>query len=116
MQPVLEFVKRHACSYTYSVRAPGVGEKIPDPCYLDLGHMSLAACLLDAAQALSTDFPRVQACYQGIWMGAVDVRKLGRCAEALAREWMLADERRDAGNADSGRSGMVAAVDFRTTA
>ena len=113
MQPVLEFVKRHSCSYTYSIRAPSIGEEVSEPCYLDLGHTSLAACLLDAAEALSIDFPRVQVPYQGMWMGEMAVRELVQCAESIAHSWMATDE---GGDGAGKPSGMVAAVDLPTTA
>ena len=113
MQPVLEFVKRHSCSYTYSIRAARMGGVLPLPCYVDRGHVSLAACLFDAAQALSINFPRVYVRYQGVCMGEIDGQQLARCAELIAREWMLADERRHAANVHSGR---VADAEFKRTA
>ncbi|RZL55920.1 MAG: hypothetical protein EOP70_08525 [Variovorax sp.] len=94
MQPLLEFVKRHARSYTYSIRASRMPGAEPVPCYIDRGHVSLTACLQDAAQALSTNFPRVNVRYQDVCMGEIDARQLTRNAEQIASAWMLADEHR----------------------
>lgn len=94
MQPVLEFVKHHSRSYTYSIRAPRMGGETPVPCYIDRGHISLEACLSDAAQALSINFARFYVHYQGVCMGEIDGRQLGLFAERIAGEWMVADDRR----------------------
>ena len=96
MQPVLEFVKHHSRSYTYSISAPSTGGATPVPCYVDRGHISLEACLLDAAQALSINFARFCVHYQGVCMGDIDGRQLGLFAERIAGEWMVADDRRHA--------------------
>ena len=92
MKPVLEFVKRHSRYYTYSIRASQVRGVTPEVCYVDQGHISLAACIFDAAQALSLNFPEVRVRYQGICMGELHGEQLARCAQRLAAEWMLADE------------------------
>ena len=94
MQPVLEFVQRHERSYTYSIRAPQKSDTIPVACYVDRGHISLAACVFDAAQALSVNFPKVYVRYQGLCMGEMDVRRLALCSESFAREMMIEHQRR----------------------
>ena len=94
MQPVLEFVRRHERSYTYSIRAPQTGDTIPVACYVDRGLTSLADCVFDAAQALSVNFPKVYIRYQNQCMGEMDVRRLALCSESFAREMMNEHQRR----------------------
>ena len=94
MQPVLEFVRRHERSYTYSIRAPQIGDTIPVACYVDRGLTSLAACVFDAAQALSVNFPTVFVRYQGECMGEMDVRRLALCSESFARAMVNEHARR----------------------
>lgn len=94
MQPVLEFVRRHERSYTYSIRAPQISDTIPVACYVDRGLTSLAACVFDAAQALSVNFPKVYIRYQGQCMGEMEVKRLALCAESIARELMREHQRR----------------------
>jgi len=94
MQPVLEFVRRHERSYTYSIRAPQTSDTIPVACYVDRGLTSLADCVFDAAQALSINFPKVYIRYQGQCMGEMDVRRLALCSESFAREMMNEHQRR----------------------
>src|SRR6187551_1219750 len=76
MQPVLEFIQRHERSYTYSVRAPHKSTVQREACYVDRGLTSLAACVFDAAQALSPNFLRAHISYQGVWMGEIEVSRL----------------------------------------
>lgn len=76
MQPVLELRKLQDRSYTYSIRAPRSGGVVPAPSYVDRGLTSLPACLEDAAQALSINFPRVYVRYQGMCVGEQDVSQL----------------------------------------
>ena len=84
MQPVLEFIQRHERSYTYSVRALQNGAVPMEACYVDRGLNSLAACVFDAAQALSHNFPRVYIRYQGLCMGELEVSQLRACSEFIA--------------------------------
>ncbi|MCU4118686.1 hypothetical protein [Variovorax sp. N23] len=86
MQPVLEFIQRHERSYTYSVRAPHKSTVPREACYVDLGLTSLAACVFDAAQALSPNFPRAHISYQGVWMGEIEVSRLRACSEFIAQQ------------------------------
>lgn len=92
MQPVLELVKRHATSYTYSVRAPRSGGVLPLSCYVDGGFGSLAACLSDAAEAFSPYFARVYVRYQGLCVGEHMVMRLRAQPDTLADH--LVDEYR----------------------
>lgn len=100
MQPVLELLKRHATSYTYSVRAPSSGGVLPASCYVDGGFGSLADCLSDAAEAFSPYFTRVYVRYQGLCVGEHMVMRLRAQPEALAdqlvqeyqRQKLAADE------------------------
>lgn len=94
MQPVLEFVQRHERSYTYSIRAPRKSGPLPVACYVDRGLTSLSACVLDAAEALSVNFPVVYVRYQGLCMGEMEVRRLATCADFVAAELMAEYERR----------------------
>jgi hypothetical protein len=94
MQPVLEFSQRDVRSYTYSIRAPQRSTVQVDACYVDRGLTSLAACVFDAAQALSINFPRVYIRYQGLCMGEIDVSRLRACSEFIARELQLEHARR----------------------
>jgi hypothetical protein len=94
LQPVLEFSKRHEHSYTYAIHASRKSVMLPEACYVDRGLPSLAACVSDAAQALSVNFPRVYLRYQGVGMGEVEVGRLGMCAEAVAQELMTEYQRR----------------------
>lgn len=90
MQPVLEIRKIGENSYTYAVRAPRAsGEPPPLACYVDLGFTSFAACLRDAAQAL-TYFARVYIRYQGLCVGEETVARLERHPQVVAHE-LLAD-------------------------
>ena len=86
MQPVLEFIQRHERSYTYSVRAPQKSAVPTEACYVDRGLTSLAACVFDAAQALSHNFPRVYIRYQGQCMGEIEVNRLRACSEFIAQQ------------------------------
>lgn len=86
MQPVLEFIQRHERSYTYSVRAPQTSAVQSEACYVDRGLTSLAACVFDAAQALSHNFPRASICYQGLCMGEMEVSRLRACSEFIAQQ------------------------------
>ena len=84
MQPVLEIVKRHAKSFTYSVRAPRSGGVLPVSCYVDGGFASFAECLSDAAEAFSPYFSRVYVRFQGLCVGEHMVMRLRAQPEALA--------------------------------
>ncbi|MBB1602663.1 MULTISPECIES: hypothetical protein [unclassified Variovorax] len=95
MQPVLEFIQRHERSYTYSIRAPRHGGPVPPACYVDRGLSSLSACVFDAAQALSVNFPKVYIRYQGLCMGEMDVSRLATCADLVAAELMAEYGRRE---------------------
>ena len=86
MQPVLEFIQRHERSYTYSVRAAQKSAVPTEACYVDRGLTSLAACVFDAAQALSHNFPRVYIRYQGHCMGEIEVNRLRACSEFIAQQ------------------------------
>lgn len=86
MQPVLEFIRRDERSYSYSIRAPQKSSAPVAACYVDRGLTSLAACVFDAAQALSINFPRVYIRYQSLCMGEIEVSRLLACAEFIARE------------------------------
>ncbi len=86
MQPVLEFIQRHERSYTYSVRAQQKSALPMEACYVDRGLTSLAACVFDAAQALSHNFPRVHVRYQGECMGEIEVSRLRACSEFIAQQ------------------------------
>jgi hypothetical protein len=86
MQPVLEFIQRHERSYTYSVRAAQKSAVPMEACYVDRGLTSLAACVFDAAQALSHNFPRVYVRYQGQCMGEIEVSRLRACSEFIAQQ------------------------------
>lgn len=94
MQPVLEFVKRDERSYSYSVRAPRKDGVVPVACYVDRGLPSLSACVLDAAEALSLNFPKVYIRYQGLCMGEMAVSRMATCAELVAAELMAEHARR----------------------
>ncbi|MDN4588330.1 hypothetical protein DBA29_07425 [Xenophilus aerolatus] len=104
MQPVLEIVKRHAKSFTYSVRAPRSGGVLPVSCYVDGGFASFAECLSDAAEAFSPYFSRVYVRFQGLCVGEHMVMRLRAQPEALAdhlvqeyeRKRLLADGEGDA--------------------
>ena len=93
MQPVLEFSKLHDRSYNYSIRATRMTGVIPLACYVDRGHTSLAACVFDAAQALSVNFPRVYIRYEGACVGEADVRQLSACSEFMALKMVQEYER-----------------------
>lgn len=86
MQPVLEFVQRGERSYTYSIRAPQKSTTPMNACYEDRGLTSLAACVFDAALALSINFPRVHLRYQGQGMGEIEVSRLRACSEFIAQQ------------------------------
>ncbi|RZI77940.1 MAG: hypothetical protein EOP80_03010 [Variovorax sp.] len=92
MQPVLELTKLKNLSFTYSVRAPRAGGVIPPPSYVNGGMASLAACLHDAAQALSPNFSRIYVRYQGICVGELDVSTMlahpMKTADALVVEYL----------------------------
>lgn len=94
MQPVLEFIQRHERSYSYSIRAPRKGGPVPVACYVDRGLSSLSACVLDAAEALSVNFPKVYIRYQGLCMGEMEVRRLATCADFVAAELIAEHQRR----------------------
>lgn len=95
MQPVLEFIQRHERSYTYSVRAAQKSTVPMEACYVDRGLTSLAACVFDAAQALSHNFPRVYISYQGLCMGEIEVSRLRACSEFVAQQLKAEYLRRD---------------------
>ena len=84
MQPVLEIVKRHARSFTYSVRGPRSGGVLPASCYFYGGFCTFAECLSDAAEASSPYFARVYVRYQGLCVGEHTVMQLRVQPEALA--------------------------------
>ncbi len=94
MQPVLEFSKRGERSYTYSIRAPHKHGPVQAACYVDRGRSSLAACVFDAAQALSVNFLKVYIRYQGLSMGEIEVGRLGACSEFIAQALMAEHQRR----------------------
>lgn len=94
MQPVLEFIQRDERSYTYSVRSPHKGAALREACYVDRGLTSLAACVFDAAQALSHNFPRAFVHYQGLCMGEIEVSRLRACSEFIAQQLMAEYARR----------------------
>lgn len=94
MQPVLEIVKRHAHSYTYSVRGPRSGGVLPASCYVDGGFPTLAQCLSDAAEAFSPYFPRVYVRYQGLCVGEHMVMRLRAQPAALAEHLVQEHERK----------------------
>lgn len=94
MQPVLEIVKRHARSFTYSVRGPRAGGALPKSCYVDGGFCSLAECLSDAAEAFSPYFARVYVRYQGLCVGEHMVMQLRVQPEALAEHLVREYDRR----------------------
>ncbi|RYF62735.1 MAG: hypothetical protein EOO22_27175 [Comamonadaceae bacterium] len=96
MQPVLEFTQRDARSYTYSIGAPPLNAAPVEACYVDLGLTSLAACVFDAAEALSHNFPRVQIRYQGMCIGEMDVNRLRACSEFVAQQLQAEYARRSA--------------------
>jgi len=93
MQPVLEIRKLDESSYTYTVCAPSSDGAPPShACYIDLGLTSFAACLHDAAQAL-TYFHKVCIHYEGICVGEHAVTRLENQSEAVARELIARYER-----------------------
>ncbi|MGJ7543694.1 hypothetical protein [Variovorax sp. LT1R16] len=94
MQPVLEFVQRNERSYSYSIRAPRHGGPVPVACYVDRGLSSLSACVFDAAEALSVNFPKVYIRYQGLCMGEMEVARLAACADIVAAQLMAEYQRR----------------------
>ena len=96
MQPVLEFIQRHERSYTYSVRAPQKSAALREAAYVDRGLTSLAACVFDAAQALSHNFPRAHVRYQGLCMGEIEVSRLRACSEFIAQQLKAEYARRSA--------------------
>lgn len=100
MQPVLEFIQRHERSYSYSIRATHKSTAPREACYVDRGLTSLAACLFDAAQALSHNFPHVHICYQGLWMGEMEVSRLRACSEFIAQQLKAEYLRRSVPEAD----------------
>lgn len=96
MQPVLEIVKRHATSFTYSVRAPRSGGALPASCYIDGGLGSLAECLSDAAEAFSPYFARVYIRFQGVCVGEHMVMRLRAQPDLLADHLMHEYRRKEA--------------------
>ncbi len=86
MQPVLEIRKLADQSFTYSVRAPRSHGMLPQACYVDGGHPTLEACLLDASLALRAYFPRVYIRYQGLCVGEHELLRLNSAPVAVARE------------------------------
>lgn len=109
MQPVVEFIQRHERSYTYSVRAPHKSAVPMDACYVDRGLTSLAACVFDAAQALSHNFPRVHIHYQGLCMGETEVSRLHACSEFIAQQLKAEYQRRNATETASGAAASTVA-------
>ena len=90
MKPVLELSKLKDRSFSYSIRAPRAGGVVPPPSYVQGGLGSLAACMLDAANALGANFSSVYVRYQGVCVGDLDLPAV-RQAPAGAAEDLLAE-------------------------
>lgn len=86
MQPVLEIRKLRDHSYVYSVRGPRSSGKLPAACYVDGDQTSFAACLSDAAGALTAYFPRIYIRYQGVCVGEQQLQRLNLQPVEVARE------------------------------